>query len=141
MIGSLFLLDRQFPNVKQRTTAVIHTGKLILYHNGKNPQVPLLIIDLLEVKVIEGIELTNARFCLIEERNHTKHEFEALDVQERAEWVNELNKRSNGESSGNSDYDALDAIEDFQHQVILLEIKGLGIFFQLEKLYKNSSTQ
>ena len=135
MIGSLFLLDRQFPNVKQRTTAVIHTGKLILYHNGKNPQVPLLIIDLLEVKVIEGIELTNARFCLIEERNHTKHEFEALDVQERAEWVNELNKRANGGSSGNSDYDALDdAIEDFQHQVILLEIKGLGIFFSTRKI-------
>ena len=119
MIGSLFLLDRQFPNVKQRTTAVIHTGKLILYHNGKNPQVPLLIIDLLEVKVIEGIELTNARFCLIEERNHTKHEFEALDVQERAEWVNELNKRANGGSSGNSDYDALDdAIEGFQQVII-----------------------
>ena len=90
MIGSLFLLDRQFPNVKQRTTALIHDRKLILYHNGKNPQVPLVIIDLLEATVIEGIEATSARFCIIEEQTHTKHEFEALDVQERSEWVIEL---------------------------------------------------
>ena len=80
MIGSIYLLDRQFPNVKQRTTAVIHDGRLILYHNGKNPQVPLLILDLLEATVIEGIEATSARFCIIEERNHTKHEFEALGI-------------------------------------------------------------
>ena len=94
MIGSLFLLDRQFPNVKQRTTALIHDRKLILYHNGKNPQVPLVIIDLVEATVIEGIEATSARFCIIEEQTHTKHEFEALDVQERSEWVIELVRKS-----------------------------------------------
>ena len=35
MIGSLFLLNRQCPTVKQRTTAVIHNAKLMLYNNGK----------------------------------------------------------------------------------------------------------
>merc|ERR1712223_180620 len=66
MIGSLFLLNRQCPTVKQRTTAVIHNAKLMLYNNGKNPKVPRLIIDLAEeAEIIGGIE-ANCRFCIVD---------------------------------------------------------------------------
>ena len=92
MIGSLFLLNRQCPTVKQRTTAVIHESRLILYNNGKNPKIPLLIIDLNEATVIGGIEAANCRFCIIDGATQAKHEFEALDEDEKSEWINELEK-------------------------------------------------
>lgn len=108
MIGSLYLLDRHCPNKKQRTTAVIFSQKLILYQNGKNPQVPLLIIDFdHSASVIEGID-ANSRFCVAKGRE--KYEFEALDDEERSEWVNELKKLYSDHSS-NSKYD-YDLLED-----------------------------
>ena len=91
MIGSLFLLNRSCPTMKQRTTGVIFGGKLILYHNGRNPKTHLLLLDLEASMIIEGIE-ANCRFCIID-GSQTKHEFEALDEEERAEWVTELLKQ------------------------------------------------
>ena len=91
MIGSLFLLNRSCPTMKQRTTGVIFGGKLILYHNGRKPKTPLLLLDLEASMIIEGIE-ANCRFCIID-GSQTKHEFEALDEEERAEWVTELLKQ------------------------------------------------
>jgi hypothetical protein len=115
MIGSLFLLDRQLPNVKQRTTAVIYDSKLILYNNGKNPQVPLLMLNLAEATINEGIEKSE-RFCIC--LNHTVYEFEALDLDERSEWVYELTKRSKDgchlfdHDDASDEYDILDDDED-----------------------------
>ena len=77
--------------MKQRTTGVIFGNKLILYHNGRNPKTPLLLLDLEAASVIEGIE-ANCKFCVIDV-HQTKHEFEALDEEERAEWVTELLKQ------------------------------------------------
>ena len=91
MIGSLFLLNRSCPTMKQRTTGVIFDRKLILYHNGRNPKTPILLLDLEASMIIEGIE-ANCRFCIID-GSQTKHEFEALDDEERAEWVTELLKQ------------------------------------------------
>lgn len=91
MIGSLFLLNRQCPTVKQRMTAVIFDAKLILYNNGKNPKIPKLILDLTDATIIGGIE-ANCRFCIVDNTAQVKHEFEALDEDERAEWVAELGK-------------------------------------------------
>ena len=90
MIGSLFLLNRQCPTVKLRTTAVIYERKLILYNNGKNPKVPRQIIDLSEAVIIGGIE-ANCRFYIVDSAQ-VKHEFEALDEDERGEWVNEMER-------------------------------------------------
>ena len=50
MIGSLFLLNRQCPTVKQRTTAVIHNAKLMLYNNGKNPKVLWFMVKCFDVR-------------------------------------------------------------------------------------------
>ena len=102
MIGSLFHLNRSCPTLKQRTTGVIFGNKLILYHNGRNPKTPLLLLDLEAASVIEGIE-ANCRFCVIDEGSQTKHEFEALDEEERAEWVTELLKQQQLSSSQNDD--------------------------------------
>ena len=76
---SVSFIEKSETTVKQRTTAVIHNARLMLYNNGKNPKVPRLIIDLTEAfAIIGGIE-ANCRFCIVD-GSQTKHEFEVMLV-------------------------------------------------------------
>ena len=129
MIGSLYLLNRQCPTVKQRTTAVLHENKLILYNNGKNPKSPRLIIDLNEsTNIIGGIE-ANCRFILIDS-NQSKHEFEALDEDERDEWVSELEKCREFSDNGIEleDQNIEDSFNDMEDYSIYEEVGPMLIY-------------
>lgn len=137
MIGSLFLLNRQCPTVKQRMTAVIFDAKLILYNNGKNPKVPKLILDLTDSTIIGGIE-ANCRFILVDNSTQIKHEFEALDEDERAEWVTELGKSQEQvtESSGIDTYsDTYGGDESSIYEEV-----GSMLIYDVPKTAKSSSS-
>lgn len=140
MIGSLYLLNRQCPTVKQRTTAVIHNARLMLYNNGKNPKVPRLIIDLTEAfAIIGGIE-ANCRFCIVD-GSQTKHEFEALDEDERAEWVTELEKCRDFSDSGNGiEVEDLEMEDIGDYESSIYEEVGPILIYDVPKNSLNSST-
>ncbi len=115
MIGSLYWLRKKSPTLKQRMTALVYNGQLILYRNGKNPQVPELIVPLFGAEIFEAID-QSLRFCI-----HS-HEFEALDEDERREWIEELSKHTD------EDYDILDGVDedDLGHETDLFYEENLG---------------
>ena len=129
------MLNRQCPTVKQRTTALIFEAKLILYNNGKNPKVPRLIIDLTEsTSIIAGIE-ASCRFCIVDQAEQTKHEFEALDEDERSEWLIELEKcrelsdRGIEVSGGDTDYES--SIYEEVGPMLIYDVPKISRYLQL----------
>ena len=97
-----------------------------MYHNGRNPKTPLLLVDLEASVIIEGIE-ANCRFCIID-GSQTKHEFEALDEEERAEWVTELLKQQEMRDYEDEDNGIHPPINVYPSGEFILKNAKYGIF-------------